>query len=236
MTDFHMHVLPGMDDGSRSVEMSIGMLERSAAYGVDTVCATSHFYADENSLAEFLERRQTAYVHLQEAIADRDDLPRIRLGAEVCYFTGLSAEEDLDALCLEGTNLLLLEMPFTPWTGHMLREVDAIRRRGIQPVAAHIERYMSFQPKATMKAFMEMDVLIQCNASFFLDRKTARKAIKMFRAGQIRFLGSDAHNLSSRAPNLGDAAELLRKKLGREEWERFAEETDLLAGGDVPAA
>ena len=45
MTDLHMHVLPGMDDGSKDVRTSIAMLKRSASYGVDTVAATSHFYA-----------------------------------------------------------------------------------------------------------------------------------------------------------------------------------------------
>ena len=232
MTDFHMHVLPGMDDGSKSVEMSLGMLERSASYGVNTVAATSHFYAWENSPRKFLTRRAEAHRRLMETAAGREDLPRVLLGSEVCFFDGVSGMDELEALCLEGTKLLLLEMPFVRWTERMLREVETIQRSGLIPVAAHIERYLDFQPKSLMNEFFELGVLLQCNASFFLDRR-ARRALKMFRKGQVRFLGSDAHNLSSRPPNLGGAAELIEKKLGREEWDRFEAEADFLINGDM---
>ncbi len=215
MTDFHMHVLPGIDDGSKNADMSVEMLERSAAYGVDTVCATSHFYAHENSLGRFLRRRAEAFERLSQAMDGRDDLPEILLGAEVYYFSGVSAMDGLERLCLEGTDLLLLEMPFVRWTDRMLREVQTIRSLGIQPVAAHIERYMHIQDRRTMQRFLELDVLIQCNAEFFLSRRTARQALGMLKQGGIQFLGSDAHNLSSRAPDLGEALGLVERKLGR---------------------
>ena len=44
--DFHSHILPGIDDGSRNVETSIGMLRMCKEHGVDTMIATPHFYAD----------------------------------------------------------------------------------------------------------------------------------------------------------------------------------------------
>ena len=233
MTDFHMHVLPEMDDGSKSVEMSLGMLEKSASYGVSTVAATSHFYAWENSPRKFLSRRAEAYNRLMEASAGREDLHRVLLGSEVCFFDGVSGMDELEALCLEGTRLLLLEMPFVRWTERMLREVETIQRSGLIPVAAHIERYLDFQPKGLMNEFLSLGPYLQCNASFFLNRRTAHRALRMFRKGQVRFLGSDAHNLSSRPPDLRGAAELIEKKLGREEWERFEGEAEFLINGDV---
>ena len=230
MTDLHMHVLPGMDDGSKDVRTSIAMLKRSASYGVDTVAATSHFYAEQNGIAKYLARRQTAYNRLTEAIGERYGFPRLLLGAEVLYFSGMSASDDLDALCLEGTDLLLLEMPFVPWTDRMLREVEAIQRSGLQVVAAHIERYMDIQPRRTMEAFFDLNTFIQCNGEFFLSRWTARRALRMFRQGQIQFLGSDAHNMTSRAPNLGEAVQFVEKKLGREPVSRFFADVDYFIG------
>lgn len=215
MLDFHIHVLPAMDDGSRDAAMSLKMLEQSAADGVDTVAATSHFYAGDNAPAQFLARRRRAYDALLEAMEGTDGLPRLLLGAEVRFFNGISAVEELDALCLEGTNLLLLEMPFVPWTDRMLREVSAIGRRGIRPVAAHIERYMDIQPRKTMERFFELETLIQCNGAFFLSKKTGRKALRMLQNRQIHFLGSDAHNLTSRPPDLGAALAVIENKLGR---------------------
>lgn len=222
MIDFHTHVLPGMDDGSKDVDTSLEMLEISAGYGVDEVAATSHFYAEDNSLQKFLARRREAYESLAEAMEGRPGLPRLRLGAEVYYFRGVSAIENLESLCLEGTNLLLLEMPFSPWTDRMLQEVEAIRQTGLQPVAAHIERYMSIQSRKTMSRFFDLDVLIQCNASFFLSRKTARRALGMLKAGSIHFLGSDTHNLTTRSPNLGAALAIIEKKLGQGALDRLA--------------
>ena len=167
---------------------------------------------------------------MTEAIGDRCDLPRVLLGAEVLYFSGMSATDGLDALCLEGTDLLLLEMPFVPWTDRMLREVEAIQRSGLQVVAAHIERYMDIQPRRTMEAFFDLNTFIQCNGEFFLSRWTARRALRMFRQGQIQFLGSDAHNMTSRAPNLGEAVQFVEKKLGREPVSRFFADVDYFIG------
>lgn len=231
MTDFHMHVLPGMDDGSKNVETSLAMLERSASQRVDTIAATSHFYAADNSIARFLARRQSACDRLMEAAGDRDGLPRLLLGAEVLYFSGISTVDALDALCLEGTDLLLLEMPFTLWTDRVLREVEAIQRSGLQVVAAHIERYMDMQPRRVMKAFFDLGTFIQCNGEFFLSRRTARRAMQMFLRGQIHFLGSDAHNMTARPPNMGEAAQLIERKLGRTALERFFAEVSFLVNG-----
>lgn len=230
MTDFHMHVLPGMDDGSRDVPMSLAMLQKSAAYGVDTVAATSHFYAEENSITRFLERRQSAYHKLQEAMAGSSNLPKIRLGAEVLFFSGISTEDRLEDLCLEGTDLLLLEMPFVPWPDRVFREVETIQRSGLQIVAAHIERYMDIQPKRTMDAFLDLDTFIQCNGEFFLNRRTARQAFRMFKQGKVQFLGSDAHNLTSRAPNLGEAVQVLEKKFGGAAVDGFFADVDYYMG------
>jgi protein-tyrosine phosphatase len=219
MIDFHIHILPAMDDGSPDAATSVTMLEQSAAYGVDVMAATSHFYAEDNAPKDFLRRRALAYEQLCQAVGDRKGLPRILLGAEVRFFSGISAVDDLETLCLGDTNLLLLEMPFVPWTDRMLREVEAIARRGICPVAAHVERYMDFQPRKTMAQFLDMDILVQTNASFFLGRRTARKALKMLGDQKIQFLGSDAHNLTSRPPNLGAALEIIRRKQGQETLE-----------------
>lgn len=232
MIDFHMHVLPGMDDGSKDVATSIAMMEQSAAYGVDTIAATSHFYAADNSISRYLDRRQKAHERLMEAAAGREDLPKLLLGAEVLYFSGMSSVETLDDLCLEGTDLLLVEMPFVPWADRVFREIASIQRSGLQVVAAHIERYFDIQPRRTMEAFFDLGTLIQCNASFFLSRWTARRATRMLHQGQIQFLGSDAHNLSTRCPNLGEAMTYIEKKLGQDAIAQLAANEEIFVGGN----
>ena len=60
MIDFHSHILPGIDDGSPDVETSLRMVESMQRQGIDTICATSHFYATQRSPQRFLFRRQEA--------------------------------------------------------------------------------------------------------------------------------------------------------------------------------
>ncbi len=219
MTDFHSHLLPGIDDGSDSVETSLAMLELWRQQGISRVCATPHFVAERTTPGRFLRQRDAAWVTLCRARGEGG--PEILLGAEVRFFDGISATEELPRLCLAGTKLLLLEMPFARWTERMLGEVAEIRRRGIVPVAAHLERYISFNPKKAIRRFMDMDILVQCNAEFFLERRTERKALTLLREERIHFLGSDAHNLTSRAPNMGEALALIERKLGTAAIERL---------------
>ena len=78
--DLHSHVLPGIDDGSQSVEMSLAMLRREAEQGVTVVCATSHYYAKHSSIPAFCERRAEALERLAAVLTD--GLPRVLPAAE----------------------------------------------------------------------------------------------------------------------------------------------------------
>ena len=111
--DFHSHILPEIDDGSRNVETSIGMLRMCREQGVDIMIATPHFYADSNRVERFVENRKNAY---DKVMAENADIPHIMMGAEVAFFDGISRAERVDALTIEGTNIMLLEMPFVTWS------------------------------------------------------------------------------------------------------------------------
>lgn len=211
MTDFHSHVLPEMDDGSKSVEESLAMLRACARQGIGCVAATSHFYPMENSPEQYLRRRAVAAERLKRAW--KPGLPKLLLGAEVYFFEGMSAVRELDALRLEGTQLLLVEMPFHPWTERMVRELLAVHeRQGVTVALAHIERYFRFQPKGVWDDLLAEGVLMQCNAEFFLSWKTRGKARRMLAEGKIHLLGSDCHNMTDRPPRLGEALSAMKKE------------------------
>ncbi len=215
MIDFHSHFLPGIDDGSDSISTSLAMLDAWKFQGIEMVCATPHFYATHNTPERFLYKRNTAFELLKEEAGERlSSFPAIRLGAEVRFFDGISRFDGLNELCLEGTDLLLLEMPFRPWTSRMIDEVGIIASStGIMPVAAHIERYMD-QPRHLFKEFLKLNILIQSNAEFFLEPGFTRKGIKMLKKGTITFLGSDAHNNGHRPVNIGPALDVISRSLG----------------------
>lgn len=215
MIDWHSHVLPAVDDGSRDVGESLAMLGALARQGVDTVVATPHFYADEERVDSFLARRETAYKILTEQT--KNSGIRILRGAEVRYYPGISRLEGLSRLTLEDGGLLLLEMPMARWTDHTLRELTEISgRQGIRLILAHIERYVSLQERGTMERLLGEGILMQVNASFFERLGSRRKAIRLLKEGYIHFLGSDCHNTTTRPPNVGSAYERIRRKCGED--------------------
>lgn len=210
MIDFHSHVLPGMDDGSTCVEESLAMLEASAQQGIGCMAATSHFYPMENSPEQYLARRAAAEERLRTVW--KPGLPKLLLGAEVYFFEGMSRVQELDALRIEGTELLLVEMPFHSWTERMVKELLAVHeRQDMTVVLAHIERYFRFQPKRLWDDLLDAGILMQCNAGFFLSWRTKRKACRMLAERRIHLLGSDSHNMSDRPPRLGDALSVIGK-------------------------
>lgn len=213
MIDFHSHILPAMDDGSKDVEESCALLNMLYRGGVKTVAATPHFYADNESVEAFLSRRTASYNSLKTELTE--DMPNIVLGAEIKYYQGISHLEGLDSLCIENSNLLLLEMPFCKWTEYTVKEVINIAGNGnITVVLAHIERYIRLQSKKVFENLIESGILMQSNADFFLGIATRKKALKMLFEGNIQLIGSDCHNLDSRSPRISEAFIRIQKKFG----------------------
>lgn len=215
MIDFHTHILPGIDDGSRGVEESLEMLRRSWAQGVDTVVLTPHFYAHRESIPSFCARRQRSLQALLEACCEKS-LPGLALGAEVHFFEGMSRSEALESLCVG--RYLLVEMPFDRWGRRAVQEVQNLPvLRGITPILAHIERYSSIPHwEEAMAELVSGGCLTQMNAEAFRGLLSGRRARALLRRGKVDLLGSDCHNLTSRPPDLGGLCEQLKRKMNQD--------------------
>jgi protein-tyrosine phosphatase len=217
ITDFHSHILPGIDDGSASVEQSIEMLSRMAQQGISQVVATPHFYPNYDDPERFLRRRADSYKALSQAMEAHPGLPQVILGAEVLFFSGMSESELLPQLTIEKKRCILIEMPPPPWTDAMYRELEAVRtQQRLVPVVAHVDRYIKpLRTHRIPQRLAQLPVLVQANASFFLKPATASMAMKLLKADQIQLLGSDCHNLTTRPPEMGRAVERIADKLGQ---------------------
>ena len=234
ITDFHSHILPGIDDGSSSVEESLRMLREEWKQGITHVIATPHFYARYDSPEEFLERRSRAEQQLRQAMAEEANLPKVTVGAEVYYFRGISESHALPCLTIEGKRCILIEAPGAPWPEEFYREMEALWvRRKILPIIAHVDRYIGpFRTHGIPERLAQLPVMVQANGSFFLNRATAGMAMRMLKRDQIHLLGSDCHDVHRRPPNLRTAAEKIRQKLGPEALERIREyEIETLGDG-----
>lgn len=212
--DFHSHILPCMDDGSASLEESLALLEAAHAEGIKAIVATPHFYPDEESPRSFLKRRRKACELLLSAY-DPEVHPTVYIGAEVAYFNGIGRSRYMRDLAIEGTNVILVEMPFSEWSESFVEEIRFLRESlGMIPVIAHIERYLKYQKKGTLKKLLTGGALIQSNATNFIDIKTVKTAMKMLLRNDIHLLGSDCHNTENRPQNLRSALSVIASKKG----------------------
>ena len=233
--DMHCHILPGLDDGARDTETSLAMLKSSGAQGVQCIVATPHFYSTRDRVDAFLDRRRKALEALKPRLIG--GLPGIIPGAEVAFFQGISQAGRIEELRIEGTDCMLLEMPFRPWTEADADEVKQIAgKRGMTLILAHIERYLGMKGNEHfLDQLSEKGILFQINAESLLDWRLRGRMLKMMRNGKAHLLGSDSHGTRHRPPNLGEGREVLRKKLGQECLNRIDQRgEDLLFRGAAP--
>lgn len=211
--DMHSHILPGIDDGCATVEESVAVLRRMYKEGVRKVFATPHYYHSRESVEDFLKHRQESEAQLRSAMEKvNHPMPQICCGAEVAYFAGIDSCKELSKLCLGRSRYLLLELPFTPWSGQVVRDVSNLCLQGFVPILAHYERYTGYQSNRMLDAVLESDPLVQMNASAFLGTWKGLRARAALKRGQVHLIGSDCHGLERRPSQMGEAVDYLKRK------------------------
>lgn len=223
MIDFHTHILPNVDDGSDSVNKSIELLNILKNDGVKLVCLTSHFYPKQESIDEFIERRNNAF-----SLLNYKDL-ELRLGAEIHYYRGISVNDDIAKLCIDNTNILLIELSFsTVINDNVIKELINLKNRGFKILLAHIERYDISEDQ--LINMHNNGILFQCNSEMFTNFFLKRKALKWLKSGLIDVIGSDAHNTNDRRPNYAKAMNIIKDKFGTSFYDNFIEKTYNIIG------
>lgn len=223
--DFHAHILPFVDHGSQSTEMSAELLSQAMQAGVTAIIATPHFYPHQTTVEEFLERRERGYEALVNHIKSTT-LEKIKLykGAEVALEPKTKELENLDKLVIEGTNAILIEMPmFVRWQKWMYDAVCDIQyKRELDVVLAHIDRY----EESDVRDMMDIaGCYAQINTSMLMTPGGRKKARQLCYNELLHFLGSDVHDNVERSykPLIK-----IRKKLNADLLEFFYSNTSSL--------
>lgn len=215
-TDYHSHILPEIDDGSKSAEESVQMLEKLSEQGLERVVATPHFYAHrEESVESFIKKRKSAYEKLC-----RKDIPvkEIYLGAEILMESGISECDGIEKLAIEGTNLILLEPPYYDCPKNLTDEIYSISYDyKLKPVIAHIHRYIGLYEKSEIEELLKIDAVFQINNQAFRNFREKHFVKSLIKEGYPLVFGSDCHNMTSRIP---DFDVILKKGKLKESIER----------------
>jgi protein-tyrosine phosphatase len=208
--DLHSHILPGLDDGSRTVEDARELARRAAADGVTAIAATPHVRADYPTRPEEMERG---------VLALRQDFVEQRIPVEVLHGGELDlvmlGSLDDDALrrfsLARSERYLLLEFPYTGWPSGLEETVDGLGRRGFVSVLAHPERNREAQADpGRLAEAVRLGALVQLTAASVegrIGRSSQRAAQRLLDAGLAHVLASDAHTPEIREAGLATAVE-----------------------------
>lgn len=238
LTDLHCHLLPGIDDGSKSLETTCQLFRFEYNSGVRQIALTSHFNCENQSLDDFLERRRNSWEQVKEAMSGDEffanDL-RVKLGAEVYYSPNLR-EVNVRELCIEGTNVLLLELPVDRMPLYLKETLYHIQAYGITLMIAHIERYAYIMKDLPVLCdWIDQGIYTQINAASLLRKdREAKLCLNLLKWNLAHVVSSDAHSLHHRPPNLAEGMGYVSQRLGEDTKERLTQNACNLFDGIMP--
>lgn len=217
-TDMHSHILPGMDDGSKSMEMTLAMLRIACQEGIGTIYTTPHCMPGKgHPTQEKVERRIR---QVQEAAESEGISIELRKGTEYYYMEEmLEWLEEGSIITLGGSQCVLVEFEPIAEATYIRNAVREILGFNYQPVIAHVERYASLMKNnfSTLKEMKEMGALIQINCDSVTHAgslHTKQSVKKLLKQGMVDFVSTDSHRDHGRAPYMEKCAEILKRKYG----------------------
>ena len=170
--------------------------------------AVSHFYPYKEDLDSYLTRQNEAKTVLKNALANRNDLPKVLFASEVALCSGLDKMEGLEKLCVEGCDCILIEMPFDRWDNKILETLENIKHRlGLEPLLAHVDRYNP----SDIEHLIAMDILCQVNIESLFPFFKKRTVLKWIKEGRIAAIGSDIHKLDTVYSDFDKAFKIIGK-------------------------
>ena len=227
MVDIHIHVIPGIDDGSDNLEESLSMLRIAAAQGVTSVVATPHSSAFDFGYDQVLRE----YEALKSAVSEEKIPVRILLGTEIlCY------ESDMDEIIhylqngiyptLNRTRYVLAEFFPNAANKAIYYCLRRLQEAGFIPVLAHAERYHNFDLESAIELHSE-GVLIQINVYSVRQEnydRIKKRARKLLEHQLVDFVGSDAHGMQHRPPSYTTGVEYMYMNYERNYVDRILQD------------
>lgn len=203
MIDFHNHIIPNLDDGSKSVEMSLSMLKEAQAQGITDVVNTIHYQHPK------LYAKNTSYdfvineVKKMEEIANSNNINiKIHAASEVFFQFNLTEILDNPITTFGNGKYMLIEFNTLSFPKDYQEEIFKLQLKNITPIIAHPERYRPIQNDFLLaKNWTDKGYLIQIDCASILGdfgKNAQMAAIKLLENGLCHLIGSDAHNNKKR--------------------------------------
>ena len=220
--DIHCHILPGVDDGSKSMDMSLDMLQIAYEEGTRQIVLTPHYMIGRNHY-----QPKDLDVKFEELKAKSEELYpdlTLYLGNEILWEEGVvDLLKSGEIHTMNGTKYVLVEYNVQAPFRHILSSIQDLAEARYWPIIAHVERYQCLVKRMDrIEEMISNRALLQMNISSveggFLN-ESKRWCRKLVKEGYITFFGTDAHNVDSRGPHVQDYIPWVRKHCGEDETE-----------------
>ncbi|MHC6178760.1 tyrosine-protein phosphatase [Clostridium sp. JNZ X4-2] len=208
MIDIHSHILPGIDDGSKSMEETMEMLKLTEADGIENIVATSHFYRGYYDNKWIDIKKLTGKV---KAAAKKQNITLNIISSQEVMLDNhtLESYRSSEIGCIEGTSYMLVELPMMTMPKDAMNIIYELEIKGVRPILAHPERYRYIIDNPyKINEFLDEKCLIQINTGSItgiFGKKVKNTARILIKNGVCSFIASDAHSIGGRCPGISRA-------------------------------
>ena len=219
LVDIHCHILPGIDDGAKTIEQSINMLRQAYREGVRAIIATPHYHIGRTKSDGELCR---TVLELLKDEADRMGMNmELYLGMEIYYYSeAMDMVKDNIIKTMAGSRYVLIEYDPASDYQKIKQGVRDVVASGYYPIIAHVERYSCLLGDIDKcENLLEQGALLQVNSTSIIGEygKEAKKFIKkLMKKELISFVATDAHSDGRRCPRMEESYKYVCKKYGEE--------------------
>ena len=219
MIDFHNHILPNIDDGSKSLDISLKMLESASQQGIREVVNTVHFQHPKVEMEDIsYSRIKNKLQNLQNELNKNNIDIKLHSGAEVFFLPNLLKLKDNPLATFDNGKYMLIEFPSLQIPQIQRQQLFDLKLSGVTPIIAHPERYKNVQDDVSMVSdWLEAGCIIQVDAGSILGglgSKSKKVAEEIVKNGWCQIIGSDSHNSTNRNFCLKEALHLSKKWIG----------------------
>lgn len=236
MIDLHCHLLPGVDDGSKSMDISLKLANDAVRDGIDYALLTPHHMNGVylNHKKEVIQQTQEFQVEL-----DRHEIPlKVFPGQEVRINGDLLTAFDQDDILFadEGGRYLMLEFPDDDVPSYTSNMIYELMQRGIIPIIVHPERNTQIMKQPDiLYELLSRGCLSQITAGSYVGtfgHKVQKFSKQLIQTGQAYVFASDAHDLPNRKYEMTNAFAKLNREFGNDYVCRFSENAKVIINGD----
>lgn len=214
--DIHSHIIPEVDDGAKSFEESLAMLNVAYEQGIRTMYATPHYGSGKEKYdKQFLINQYQKLKEMAQNIGG--DGIELILGNEIYYgYSTLELLEKREIFTMGDSRYVLVEFNYGIGYNELYKALQGVINAGYRPILAHIERYYClYRNMSEIRQLRELGVALQINTDSVMAKLSSEASFcrKLIKEGYIHFFGSDCHRLNWRPPLMKSAVDTLRKKI-----------------------